>query len=400
MERTQGFEAKNSTSYTRHLATSTVESNTISSSSRMATFDFEKYLSNIDPKSKYTICALSGGRVNLTVRAIKAPRVDINAGRFPGHETIVLKYAPAFIAKDGQGAPFSTFRQVSVRSHTFSLPMSKALIWLAKTIEARALGLFATPAGELTSLCDKWDIKIPQLLHHDSNEHVIIMTDLGDLESLTEHLKCMTPLNGKAHEEQQEYKELGTRLGGFMADLHSPNTFQKLGDKRENYFENPVVHGVIHHNMIVPIFRRLTDFNIPFSEILYNRIEQDHIRPHEHWEQNFRLGDLWTGSVLLDWPKLCVIDWEFAGLGRSVNGDMATLFAQFHLHLLESRVGSSAEASLRTLIKSTAENYRRQLASMPSPICGKGVFSLQNTAATDFPIELVSAIRSAFITHG
>jgi len=230
--------------------------------------------------------------------------------------------------------------------------------------------------------------------------HIIIMVDLGDLESLTEHLKCMTPLNGKAHEEQQAYKELGTRLGGFMADLHSPNTLQKLGHKRQNHFENPVVHRVILQNMIIPIFRRLTDFCVPHPDVLYNRIEQDHIRPHEHWEQNFRLGDLWTGSVLLDWPRLCVIDWEFAGFGRSVNGDMATLFAQFHLHLLESRAGSSAEASLRTLIRSTAENYRRQLASISSPIRGKRIFSLRDTAATDFPIELVSSMRSAFITHG
>jgi hypothetical protein len=270
----------------------------------------------------------------------------------------------------------------------------------AKTVEARALVLFATPHGELTSLCDKWNIKIPQLLHHDSDEHIIIMEDLGDLESLTERLKSMTPLKVKGYEEQQVYKELGTRLGGFMAELHSPSTLEKLGHKRKKHFENPVIHEVIHQNMIVPIFRRLTDFNISHPVVLYKRIEQDHIRPHEHWEQNFRLGDLWTGSVLLDWPRLCVIDWEFAGFGRSVNGDMATLFAQFHLHLLESRAGSSAEASLRTLIRSTAENYRRQLASIPSPMCDGRIFSLQNTAATDFPIELVSAIRSGFITHG
>jgi hypothetical protein len=84
----------------------------------MATFDFKKYLLNIDPTNIYTIRALSGGRVNLTVRAVKTPCVDNNAGMFPGHESIVLKYAPAFIAKDGEGAPFPTFRQVSGLSHT------------------------------------------------------------------------------------------------------------------------------------------------------------------------------------------------------------------------------------------------------------------------------------------
>jgi hypothetical protein len=87
----------------------------------MVSFDFEKYLSDIDPVNKYTISALAGGRVNVTVRATKTPCANIDTGSFPGHQSIILKYAPAFIAKDGEGAPFSTFRQVSVQSHTYML---------------------------------------------------------------------------------------------------------------------------------------------------------------------------------------------------------------------------------------------------------------------------------------
>jgi hypothetical protein len=79
----------------------------------MAIFDFKNYLSNIDPANKYTVNLLSGGRVNLTVRAVKTAPYKAGAGRFPGHESIVLKYAPPYIAKDGEGAPFSQFRQVS-----------------------------------------------------------------------------------------------------------------------------------------------------------------------------------------------------------------------------------------------------------------------------------------------
>lgn len=88
----------------------------------MATFDFKKYLSTIDPANRYIIRALSGGRVNVTVRAIKTPCANLDVGKFPAHESIVLKYAPAFIAKDGEGAPFSPFRQVSVLSHTSISP--------------------------------------------------------------------------------------------------------------------------------------------------------------------------------------------------------------------------------------------------------------------------------------
>jgi tRNA A-37 threonylcarbamoyl transferase component Bud32 len=270
----------------------------------------------------------------------------------------------------------------------------------AKTVEARALGLFACADGELTPLCHKWDIKVPQLLHHDSDAHIIIMEDLGRLDSLTAQLKYMTPLRGNIHEEQEAYKELGTRLGGFMAELHSPSTLERLGHKRGKYFDNPSIRGVIYDNMVVPIRRRLADFGISDAEVLYERIAQDHLRPLEFWEQNFMLGDLWTGSVLLDWPRLCVIDWEFASIGRSVNGDMATLSAQFHLHLLEAPNGSSTEAALKSLIQSTVKEYRRQLRRPECVTKRVKDFSLRDNPATDFPAALLSAIRSAFITHG
>lgn len=78
----------------------------------MATFDFDKYLSHIDPINRYMITTLTGGRINITVRALKTRSSKVDAGRFPGHRSIVLKYAPPYIAKDGEGAPFSQFRQV------------------------------------------------------------------------------------------------------------------------------------------------------------------------------------------------------------------------------------------------------------------------------------------------
>ena len=104
------------------FSTSTVASYSPFWPSRMATFDFKKYLMNIDPDNEYSIRALSGGRVNITVRAIKTPHANMAAGMFPGHDSIILKYAPAFIAKDGEGAPFSTFRQVSRLLHIVEFP--------------------------------------------------------------------------------------------------------------------------------------------------------------------------------------------------------------------------------------------------------------------------------------
>lgn len=216
---------------------------------------------------------------------------------------------------------------------------------------------------------------------------------------MTAKLNCLNLLQGELPKDQ-EFQQLGARLGGFIAGLHSPNTLEKLGQKCENHFENPDIRSVVHKNMVVPIHRRLVDFNIPDSEVLYSRIKQDDIRPDEKCERNFMHGDFWTGSVLLNWPKIYVIDWEFAGIGRGLNGDMAIILAQFHLHLIEAQDGGSAEAALRILIQSTAKEYRSQ--HQRAVCASKGVkdMTLQGSCGRDFPPELVSTIRSAFITHG
>jgi hypothetical protein len=72
-------------------------------------FNFESFLSKIDPFQKYEFQSLTGGLVNLTVRATK---VSHPGGIFPKHNTLVLKYAPPFVATLGESAPFSRDRQV------------------------------------------------------------------------------------------------------------------------------------------------------------------------------------------------------------------------------------------------------------------------------------------------
>lgn len=59
-------------------------------------------------------------------------------------------------------------------------------------------------------------------------------------------------------------------------------------------------------------------------------------------------------------PESVSLIWEFAGIERSVNGDIATFLAQLHLHLLVSPISSLAQAALRTLIRSIVGAYRRQ----------------------------------------
>ena len=75
-------------------------------------FDFCSYLLKLDPSQSYSVKQLTGGLVNVTVRAVKCAGSSADDGRFPDHKSIVLKYAPPFVAAVGETAPFSQHRQV------------------------------------------------------------------------------------------------------------------------------------------------------------------------------------------------------------------------------------------------------------------------------------------------
>lgn len=82
-------------------------------------FDFTFFLSSVDPSQQYTIQSLTGGIINVTVRATKLPASNgANRGRFPDQDTLILKYAPPLIAGVGEAAPFSIYRQVC-EAHSF-----------------------------------------------------------------------------------------------------------------------------------------------------------------------------------------------------------------------------------------------------------------------------------------
>ena len=61
-------------------------------------------------EGKWEVIKLNGGLINVTVRVIP-PCGDDEVGRSP--RSVVIKYAPPFVAAIGEGAPFGTFRQVS-----------------------------------------------------------------------------------------------------------------------------------------------------------------------------------------------------------------------------------------------------------------------------------------------
>jgi len=82
----------------------------IESTMAKVSFDFRGFLARLEPSAEYQTRSLSGGLVNLTDRATRvSPR---GGSRFPGHDSLILKHAPPFVAALGPPAPFSQRRQV------------------------------------------------------------------------------------------------------------------------------------------------------------------------------------------------------------------------------------------------------------------------------------------------
>lgn len=91
------------------------------------TFDFKSYLEQLDPSYTYQVEQLTGGVINVTVRASKVAltatgatavespsacnSLDVHAGRFPGYKSLILKHATSQVADMGGAAHIPQTRQ-------------------------------------------------------------------------------------------------------------------------------------------------------------------------------------------------------------------------------------------------------------------------------------------------
>lgn len=244
---------------------------------------------------------------------------------------------------------------------------------------------------------------MPHCLYYDLDSHVLILTDLGYLSTLTEHLSTQTT---HLCDETTLYHGIGDRLGCFFAGLHSTHSLQAIGSKGLQNLRNPGIENVVYELSVAPLERYLRQLSIPDASQLYRRVEIDFLRENSTEEQAFVVGDLWPGGVLLgnlDGPDkvIGVIDFEFSGLGRGLNGDMAQLFAHLHLHLLSSLEGSPAHIATKSMIASIGSTYRRECSTLESP------WVLPVSEVGESPLSVISSfsasahvLRSAFLLHG
>ena len=331
-------------------------------------FDPAAYLRQLDPEVSYDCTFLTGGIVNVTARAVKT---EPGTGRFPKHQSVVLKYAPPYVAGEGEKAPLTQYRQ---------------------TIEALALSSFS-PTGSLQGILDASTVAVPELLHHDTESHVLILSDLGPLPNLSDifgelggqTIGVPTPklfehdlFSGEndqlSSDQARRFEDMGTRLGTFFAHLHSPNSRAKVLKRfSRSQFQIPEIRDAVLEFAIKPVAKQIKLFpdlaSVEEADFYGRLLEEDYARETLEDEESFVLGDSWTGAVLIspnaaapysESSTVAVIDWEFAALGRGAHGDIAQFLAHLKLFVISARQDSrfsKHEQALNLLINNLAISY-------------------------------------------
>jgi hypothetical protein len=258
---------------------------------------------------------------------------------------------------------------------------------------------------------------VPKILLHDDEEHVLVLSDLGQLPNLSDVFSALggyIPMGSAApgavsslalQRPLSFYMTIGQKIGSFFARLHSSTALaQVIGspDRGEKFLYNPKTKEVVYEFAIKPVEVLLASFpdilDATTSRILYQRIEDDFLRQTLAEELALALGDCWTGAILVDVnennPTVGVIDWEFAGLGRASNGDMSQLTAHLHLFQIaaEWRREEILLQGITALIESLANAYREQSIK-------EGAKWIPDPATPLSPLQ-ATVMRSAFLAHG
>ena len=206
-------------------------------------------------------------------------------------------------------------------------------------------------------------MSVPKLLRYDEASRILILSDLGKVPNLTD------VLNGCSDDSLSEStaKYIGERLGEFFARLHSLPMYHLI---KKLCPESFIDHGIdsrelIYRMMVLPMEGYLRQFAYSDASELSRRAMVDFQQADDDAVRSFVLGDSWPGAILANLnrsgnPMVSVIDWEFAGFGRGVTGDVVQLLAHLHLHHFTAPGGSALRQTVELLADSIAFAYRAE----------------------------------------
>lgn len=288
----------------------------------MALFDFAPYLSSVlsVPTKNIFIHPLRGGLTNLTVRATFTPPAILDPSQFsqsrhPSLSSVVLKYAPPFIAAD-PSQPMSVRRQV---------------------VEAQALSLLSGDSiAAISQVLSKFPtVRIPELIHHDTEKNVLWMTDLGDTMTLSDYLASDPP--------SSNIERIAAHLGEFFSEF-----FSATRDPSDDILP-PSIHNAETYLYLASVTKKvLTEAGHTDPERFAERVSEG-LKSTGNVEPCLGMVDLWPGSILIDSRNDCgLVDWEYFGrstASREIGMLGAIILPIFHIGLLRERSWAPAYQS-------------------------------------------------------
>jgi len=308
-------------------------------------FDFTTHLSKLlsIPPSQITIQVLTGGLLNAAVRASFTPPVDLTRFGHPQSvRSVVLKYAPPYMVSE-PWVPLNTIRQ---------------------DIEARALVLLdpnSESALPVSSLFTKYpNIKTPRLIHHDYEERVLIMTDLGSSVVTIDDWLTQEPAP-LPEDVERIAKDLGRFLGEFVIATSKPSV--ELLSLLKLPSNSALLHqfdGYVENNLKVVLQ------GFPDVDILTKRVA-DAARDSKNTDSCLGMVDVWRKNIVIDSDKnICLLDWEQFGWSNA-SCEMSLLVQTMHWILLKSSFTKAAKNRTNVFISTMLQNYGQAREDVPSP---------------------------------
>jgi len=311
-------------------------------------FDFTTHLSKLLSilPSQIAIQVLTGGRLNATARASFTPPIDLTRFGHPQSvRSVVLKYAPPYMASE-PWVPLSTIRQ---------------------DIEARALVLLdpdSDAALPVSSLFTKYpNVKTPRLIHHDYEERVLIMTDLGSSVVTLDDWLTQEPA---PHSEDVERiaRDLGHFLGEFVVATSSKPPSVELSSR---LLQLPCNSAMIQQfdGYVIDSLKVVLQ-GVPDIDVLTKRVE-DAARDFRKTDLCLGIVDLGCKNIVIDSDKnICLLDWENFGWSNA-SCEMTVLVQTMHWNLMKSSITDAAKNHINSFIRTMLQNYGQVRADVPSP---------------------------------
>jgi hypothetical protein len=309
-------------------------------------FDFTTHLSKLlsVPPRQITIQVLTGGVINAAVRASFTPPVDLTRFGHPQSvSSVVLKYAPPYMANE-PWVPLDTIRQ---------------------DIEARALVLLdpnSESALPVSSLFTKYpNVKTPRLIHHDYEERVLIMTDLGSSVVTIDDWLTQEPAP-LPEDVERIAMDLGRFLAEFVLATSNPSAEHLLlVQLPSNAASLRQFDGYVVNNL-----KAVLQNVVPDVDVLTKRVD-DAARESRKTDSCLGMVDLWCKNIVIDSDKnICLLDWEYFGWSNA-SCEMSLLVESMHWILLKSSFTDAAKNRTNAFISTMLQNYGQVRADVPSP---------------------------------